>query len=119
MVMAVYERHVGEVRHHLADDLPLVSAINVEATQVLTDEVHHVAAFSRVTMEVLLPLLFLRMRDDDGIELLSPAVGQNEFDVPSHARLSVEFVAKREGNIVDAHSRLHLLKRYVRHRLVV
>ena len=25
MVMAVYERHVGEVRHHLADDLPLVS----------------------------------------------------------------------------------------------
>jgi hypothetical protein len=115
----VHYRHVGEVRQHLTDNLPQVASELVEATKVLTDEVHHVAPLARIAVEVPLPVLLLRMRDDDGVELLTPAVGQDQFDVPSHARLSVELVAERESNIVDAYPRLHFLKRYVRHRLVV
>ena len=118
-VVIVHYRHVGEVRQHLTDDLPLVASELVEATEVLTDEVHHVAPLARIAVEVPLSVLLLRMRDDDGVKLLAPAIGQDQLDVPSHTRLSVELVAEREGNIVDAHPRLHFLKRYVRHRLVV
>ena len=118
-VPVVHYRHVGKVRQHLTDDLPLVASELVEATEVLTDEIHHVAPLARVAVEVPLPVLLPRMRDDDGVKLLTPAVGQDQFDVPPHARLSVKLVAEREGNIVDAHPRFHFLKRYVRHRLVV
>ena len=118
-VVIVHYRHVGKVRQHLTDDLPLVASELVKATEVLTDEVHHVAPLARIAVEVPLPVLLLRMRDDDGVKLLTPAVGQDQLDVPSHTRLSVELVAEREGNIVNAHPWFHFLKRYVRHRLVV